>query len=153
MVRRNEFRDARSCSAAAAAAAAVLLLSLLPQMRSCSLVTEFFSFPLFLLVCFRALDAIFPLIPLCLCDRPQGLFTKLLMGTGSECTSNGLYCFTGTPGEDAFQVYDPNADDKWSSLYGVDTRYGGGAGVAGALPPPLACCTLFFRTNCHGTTE
>jgi len=66
----------------------------------------------------------------------QGLFTKLLYGPGEECTSNGLYCFTGIPGEDAFSVFDVNADDAWSSLYTVDTRYGGGQGVAGKL-----CCS------------
>ena len=62
----------------------------------------------------------------------QGLFTKLLYEPGETCTSNGLYCFSGLPGADAFEVFDVNADDQWSSLYGVDTRYGGGAGVAGA---------------------
>jgi len=120
---------------------------LLPQMRSCSLVTEFAACRPrgvrgVIVVCFPALDAVFPLIPLCLCDRLQGFFTNLLMAAGSECTSNGLYCFSGTPGEDAFEVYDPNADDKWSSLYGVDTRYGGGAGVAGAFSPSLILSLL-----------
>jgi hypothetical protein len=73
------------------------------------------------------------------CVRWQGLFTKLLYGPGEECTSDGLYCFSGLPGEDAFEVFDVNADDKFSSMYGVDTRYGGGKGVAGEAPVGMPC--------------
>jgi hypothetical protein len=89
---------------------------------------------------------------LCPARLPQGFFAKLFAAPGDEgeCTSNGLYCFTGLPAKDAFEVFDVNADDPWSALYGADTRYGGGKGVAGKLwwllsSHPLGkhscCCT------------
>ena len=60
----------------------------------------------------------------------QGLLSMLLMETGKTCTSDGLYCFSGLPGADAVKVFDTNADDKFNSLFTMDTRYGGGGGVA-----------------------
>ena len=56
--------------------------------------------------------------------------SMLLMETGKTCTSDGLYCFSGLPGADAVKVFDTNADDKFNSLFTMDTRYGGGGGVA-----------------------
>ena len=73
----------------------------------------------------------------------QGLFTKLLYGPGEVCTSDALYCFTGAPGKDTIPVFDVNADDKYSSMFDVDTRYGGGGGVGGELEPPFLMTILW----------
>jgi hypothetical protein len=92
---------------------------------------------------------------MCSARLPQGFFAKLLSAPGDagECTSNGLYCFTGLPAQNAFEVFDANADDKWSALYGADTRYGGGKGVAGklwSLPRDNGCT---WRSGCAWVSE
>ena len=92
---------------------------------------------------------------MCSARLPQGFFAKLLSAPGDagECTSNGLYCFTGLPAKNAFEVFDVNADDKWSALYGADTRYGGGKGVAGklwSLPRDNGCT---WRSGCAWGSE